>query len=98
MDTDGYPGRTELDRIRNWPDDDFAGLMAFAKSIWWMSDWGWDEESVEGRTAFNISTGGWSGNEEIIDAMMDNKMFWLFCWEQSRRGGHYIFKVKHGRT
>lgn len=44
------------------------------------------------------STGGWSGNESIIGAMQKNRMVWNFLWEQSRRGGHYVFdkRALHG--
>jgi len=38
------------------------------------------------------STGGWSGHEEQI-AELERTFFWIFCWEQSRRGGHYIFEI-----
>lgn len=38
------------------------------------------------------STGGWSGHEELISEL-EQTWFWMFCWEQSRRGGHYIFKI-----
>lgn len=84
-----YPTEEELEKIRNWDvnDNNVSEFMAFVKSIWWMPDWGWREEN--GR--YSISTGGWSGNEDIIGAMMSNRIFWLMFWEQSRRGGHYIF-------
>ena len=41
---------------------------------------------------FYYSTGGWSGHEEIIEELKKT-WFWMFCWEQSRRGGHYIFEI-----
>lgn len=41
---------------------------------------------------FYYSTGGWSGHEELI-AELEQTWFWVFCWEQSRRGGHYIFEI-----
>lgn len=39
------------------------------------------------------STGGWSGHEELISEL-EGTWFWMFCWVQSRRGGHYIFEIK----
>lgn len=41
-----------------------------------------------------ISTGGWSGNEEII-SHLQRSFFWFRYWETSRRGGHYTFEVPH---
>ena len=41
---------------------------------------------------FYYSTGGWSGHEEIIREL-EKTWFWVFYWEQSRRGGHYIFEI-----
>ena len=41
---------------------------------------------------FYYSTGGWSGHEELIEELKKT-WFWYFCWEQSRRGGHYIFEI-----
>jgi len=42
---------------------------------------------------FYYSTGGWSGHEDLISEL-EGTFFWMFCWEQSRRGGHYIFEIK----
>lgn len=39
-----------------------------------------------------LHTGGWSGNEDIIQALQNNKLFWV-NWEMSRVGGHYYFKI-----
>lgn len=41
---------------------------------------------------YTFSTGGWSGNEDLIRAMEQNWMIWSLTWVQSRRGGHYIFE------
>ena len=89
--SDKYPTDEELKRIEKWDFEDFHSLMEFAKSIWWCSDWGWSEPS-EGK--YYVSTGGWSGNECIIEALQRNSMFWRICWVSSRRGGHYEFEVQ----
>lgn len=102
LDDDGYPTESALDTIREWTfrmsDKE---LFDFVKSIWWMPDWGWTEceaiDELTGETTYcyNISTGGWSGNESIIQAMQENKyFFWHLHWVQSRRGGHYIFELR----
>lgn len=97
---DGYPTESELQRIVDWPDSDPHGWLDFIKACWWASDWGWTEEKSEnlfGRPCrkCSISTGGWSGNEEIIEAMRKSSDGWLWSrtWYSSRRGGHYVFEV-----
>ena len=88
-----YPTDDELVKIRNWPKD-WPALMAYVKKIWWMADWGWHAEEEKDKTIYKISTGGWSGNEEIIDALKHNWFFWSACWESMRKGGHYVFEVE----
>lgn len=100
LDDDGYPTEEALNRIKKWPwQDGWVELFEFINSIWWMADWGWRQTygyngNNESYIEYNISTGGWSGNESIIDALQENTMAWSFCWQQSRRGGHYIFTAK----
>jgi len=101
LDEDGYPTEAALDIVETWHWYDARGWFGFIKSIWWYPDWGWDEgeEPHEYRKdeivyRYNISTGGWSGNESIIRAMQKNEMMWHLNWVQSRRGGHYIFELK----
>jgi hypothetical protein len=101
-DRDEYPTDEELDRIKSWPlDGNYALWFDFIRSCWWAADWGWHEEDTVDELfekpvhRYSISTGGWSGNESIIEAMMENKsLLWLFTWVQSRRGGHYVFQIK----
>lgn len=102
MNNDGYPLDDTLQRIKEWPvSRDTKGLVAYIKNIWHWGDWGIVEESGESeRPGFDgvlvdrliLSTGGWSGNEEIIDAMRLNYAFWMFYWRVHRVGGHYTFE------
>jgi len=97
-DKDGYPTKEELEKISSWDLADFKGMMEFIKELWEFADWGWSESDEpdwlhKDRTnrVYRISTGGWSGNEEIIGAMQKNSIVWFLNWWESRRGGHYIF-------
>ena len=40
-----------------------------------------------------LHTIGWSGNEAIIEAMMENGLLWFLTWEKSVRGGHHWFEI-----
>ena len=88
-----YPTDDDLQRVKDWPipctTESAQAWFDFIKSVWWMPDWGWSQDGE----VLSISTGGWSGNEDIIGAMMDNFIYWSLCWETSRRGGHYTFKL-----
>lgn len=84
-------------------------LIELIQSIWWASEWGFeitekrdnfksvenikDKPRYHSRKRIYISTGGWSGNEDIIRALKLNKWFYCFYWVQSRRGGHYVFEI-----
>ena len=90
VDKDGYPDEQELARIEAWPANDFPGLMEFVHSLWMYKEWGWTQGGVD---RYQLSTGGWSGNESIIAALQLNTLFWAKCWVISKRGGHYEFEV-----
>lgn len=108
LDEDGYPTEEALDIIANWwiaPDGKFdytktfPELMEFIKTLWYAPDYGWQEKeepheiwSKKIVKRWYISTGGWSGNEDIIRAMQKADWGWTLNWVQSRRGGHYIFE------
>ena len=93
--SDIYPSDESLKSIREWPHDNFPGLMDFVRDLWNYSEWGFQTDPFAGE--YYLSTGGWSGNEEIISSLQENGMFWSMCWESSRRGGHNIFKVRNTR-
>jgi hypothetical protein len=88
-ETGRYPSDAALAKIQDWPSDWYA-LMSFIQGIWEYADWGWSKSGNK----YNISTGGWSGNEDIIHAMQHNFLFWSLCWYSSKRGGHYEFRVR----
>jgi len=89
-----YPTEQELEKIEKWPHNNFIGLMNFICGIWEFGEWGWSEKKLKDAIKYDISTGGWSGNEDIIRALEQNHLFWAMCWVQSRKGGHYIFHVR----
>ena len=96
LDEEGYPTEEALDMIASWNHKDIQGWFDFIRSLWALTEWKTEEVSVgygdRMVTRYTFGTGGWSGNEDLIGAMMRNKVVWLVTWVQSRRGGHYIFE------
>lgn len=100
LDEDGYPTDAALDKIAHW-EGDLTEIFEFIHSIWHLKSWGWHSEETNDDILkdrkvirYDISTAGWSGNEDIIRAMQENFWLWHLTWVQSRRGGHYIFQIK----
>lgn len=98
LDGDGYPTESTLEKISEW-NGTSTQLLEFVSGIWWMKDMLWREEDQPHRwrensavRVYTLSTGGWSGNEDIIRAM-ERSPHWQWIWYQSRRGGHYTFEV-----
>jgi hypothetical protein len=100
--SDNYPTEDDLKRIEAWPiagDNDLRALFDFVRSLWWMPDWGFGKpepgKDLMERPVlvYHVSTGGWSGNEDIIEAMHNNFVFWHQCWQVHRAGGHYVFHL-----
>lgn len=66
IDSDGYPTERALNKIKNWK---FKGeksceeLFEFIEELWRWPDYFKEEEGI-----YQISTGGWSGNEDLIGA------------------------------
>ncbi|MFA5049033.1 MAG: hypothetical protein WC516_08470 [Patescibacteria group bacterium] len=102
IDEQEYLTDERLETIKNW-DVMTTGakpLVEYVISIWHYGDWGYKlykskdhlfkKERV---TKLQLHTGGWSGNEQVIEALRQNLMFWV-CWQKSMRGGHYWFEFK----
>jgi hypothetical protein len=86
---EGYPSDVELQRIKTWDPGDLIGLFAYIERRWAHKQWRWHALD----NLFSISTGGWSGNEDLIFALQDNRAAWAITWRQSRRGGHFEFEI-----
>lgn len=90
-----YPKEETLQTISSWSLDDPHGWMDFVCEYWWSPDFGFSKENEEEKQCvrYNLSTGGWSGNEELISAMKSHQTFWMMYWVSSRRGGHHVFRI-----
>jgi hypothetical protein len=75
--------------VKTWPyDKGHAGLLELVRA-----NWQWENYFHQDGNKYALSTGGWSGNEDLIGALQENTLFWACCWESSCRGGHYEFEV-----
>lgn len=102
LDDDGYPTKEFLEKVKTWEiksHQDCKELLEEVQAAWQYEDYfrvkeKWGQE----RTLYHVSTAGWSGNESIIHALSDNITFWLFCFLNHHRGGHYVFEVRDERA
>lgn len=96
-DEDGYPTEAALERIKTWilaTDNVWQrplldGLLEFVRALWMYSADAWQQNGDH----LDVSTYGWSGNEDIVDALQANFAFWCMCWSNLQRGGHYLFDL-----
>ena len=59
---------------------------------YWNTDYGTIsvDKTEEGKIILELTTGGWSENEDLIDQIA-NTWFWFLWWQESKRGGYYKF-------
>jgi hypothetical protein len=97
-----YPTDTELRIIRQWDILKYTipGLVEYVRTLWHYPDRGFHLRKGR-RILFHdacmkleLHTAGWSGNEEVIEALQRNFLFWGLCWERETRGGHYYFEIR----
>jgi len=85
-----YPDSDDLRKIEHWEIKDFSdchSLMQFVFLIW-----AYPERCIIlPNGTYRLSTGGWSGNEDIISSMQKNVLFWALFWESSNRAGGHTF-------
>lgn len=107
LDKDGYPTQDFLLALEEYPPDpdDWCSLSQNGKALA-VDDlmhtiskaWKYSEPEIvihpngsPEKQAWELCTGGWSGNEDIIRALQRNKIFWSSYWVLSTRGGRHVF-------
>jgi len=95
MENSNYPTEAELRKIRKWnAAKDPMGLIEFIRELWTLADVGYFLMTGKQVIKLEMHSAGWSGNEDIIEALRKNGMFFPLYWEKSTRGGHYCFRIK----
>lgn len=101
LDEHGYPTDEWLNFIKSFVPTKEITIMDFVtkylKNGWWESDWGFVlRKKYKGKRKLELHTGGWSGNSEIIDVLINNMYLTHFKmnYVMWRSGGHYYFEIK----
>lgn len=103
FDADGYPTDHTLQMITDWSYNDLGGMLRFAELCFDKHYGSWKSITMANLShdapfasqCLRVRTGGWSGNESVVDAMMLNRAFAASHWEMSARGGLYIFSLRN---
>ena len=99
LDDGGYPTDDYLEYIKKYtgevlPINDFVEYVL--QDGWWMPEWGFRlRRKYRGVRKLELHTGGWSGNEDIMEAILGNihltrREMQYVMW---RTGGHYYFEI-----
>ena len=94
-----YPSKFEEQAIKEWDvisKEGTLSLIDFIGEIWEYGTMGFIKKGKR-VIKLELHTLGWSGNEDIIQALKQNFIFWSMNWDMSRRGGHYYFTIKLDR-
>ena len=98
LDNEGYPTDEWIKFIQIFTLDTMP-IMEFVELLrnnWWYPDWGFYlKRKYNNYRKLYLSTGGWSGNEETIEAILSNfTLQYLLGYSQWNVGGHYIFNIR----
>ena len=101
LDDEGYPTEEYLEFIKLYKPDESLPLLAFVSDViqlgWWMPKWGFKlHRKYKGKRKLELHTGGWSGNEDVINAIQSNiylthGLMQCVMW---KKGGHYYFEIR----
>ena len=78
------------EEISTFNTNDFQQGINIIEKYWNQKYGTFDIEGKDGIIVLELTTGGWSENEGIIDILC-NTMFWFLWWQESKRGGYYKF-------
>ena len=96
MGINGYPEESVLRKIKKWDilKDGVDGLLDLVHENWKYAEDGGFRLTGKKVRKLECHTYGWSGNEDVINALGENLMFWPLYWVKSTRGGHHYFVIK----
>ena len=104
LDADGYPLIETLLTLQTWPlENTINSCLNYLEIAWSQSDYGTvssptTEELIvlhakSDALYLRLATGGWSGNEALLDAFRNNENYlWSATWRLSTHGGVHIFQ------
>jgi hypothetical protein len=101
-DAGDYPAESTLEAIKAWDPMRVNSLLAFVAKAWHWPEFGVShtlrpEEAVivdaqPGDVFLRLATGGWSGNEDIINALEQNRVASAFTWKFTSASGLHIYE------
>lgn len=86
-------------KISKWDIKDAHNLINTLRDLWqyktyFVENWGLDHIYKKNPVLLlELHTAGWSGNEDIIEELEKNMLFWNMWWWKTERGGHYYFEI-----
>ena len=99
-----YPSQFDLKAIQEWDCTNNKGLLELAEFV--VGEWHFNEyarlsrriKDSEGEyyRKLELSTCGWSGNEDIISALYKNFIWWSMCFYSQHRS-HFVFRIYENR-
>ena len=94
LDENNYPDEASLKAIKEW-DILRLGVLGLLDLIEENTNWASRQIERSGKRVIRYvyHTGGWSGNEDVIESLRRNFLFWSMYWQKTTRGGHYYFKI-----
>lgn len=99
LDEYGYPTDEWLDFIKSYVPNEQITISEFVdvmlRNGWHGADWGFVlHRKYRGKRKLELHTGGWSGNEEVIEAIKSNICLTHFKmrYVMWKTGGHYYFE------
>lgn len=98
LDINGYPTDEWLEFIASYKPSNELPLVKFMKDVlpngWYMHEFlSYHHTNNDGSYYLTLSTGGWSGNEEVIQQLLSNQFISNALFKQ-HEGGKFEFKIK----
>jgi hypothetical protein len=88
-----YHTEIELKEIQNWDINDIHNLIHRLRDMWQYKNYFIENWQSDNTLMLELHTGGWSGNEDLIEALENHELFWMMWWWKTERGGHYYFEI-----